>query len=141
MKAIVSNNLKRIHLKIKDEKCQLCDFSAPTMSEVRKHTKTVHLKMEEYSCEKCDYKSAYSGNIDQHKRAKHAGKDQEKIKCMECNNTFNLRQYLVAHVKRVHNKIRHGIKDIECNICDRAFSDGKSLTRHIQNVHDTTIQL
>ena len=45
--------MKRVHFKIKDVKCDLCDYAASTKSDVNDHKKAVHLKIRDHVCKTC----------------------------------------------------------------------------------------
>ena len=124
-------HVKSVHHKVKEEKCQLRDYSAYSSFDIKLHIKRVHLnmvKLKQYSCNYCDYQAIRKDHLEDH-RWNH--RSQDEIKCMECSKSFATRATLVRHVKHIHLNIRQ----FECNLCGKSFYYSGVLKVHTEMVH------
>ena len=56
--------------------------------------------------------------------------DNRKENCPKCNKKV-VKQYLNAHIKHIHDKI----KDYKCDTCDSSFAKSDVLQAHISAIH------
>ena len=102
-------HIKRVHLKIKDNKvdrqtkikdikCEQCDKVVKRKTELKLHTKRAHLKIKDHVCEVC-------------------------IKPFSTTNELNT------------HKIVHREKKFHCNICSLKIRDKRSLVNHMESRH------
>ena len=86
-----------------------------------------------YPCPECEYVSQSNANLNRHRKTIY--KKEKNIHCMECDKAFKIRHDLVAHVKRVHFKIRLHEK-VTCNICGQEMAHTRSLKYHLMARHE-----
>merc|ERR1712018_923998 len=123
-------HIKAVHNKIKDEKCQLCDYSSSSKGSLQSHIRHIHLHKRTLPCNECSKTFSTQQKLEDHKKSVH--RKEKDLLCMECNKAFSIRDNLVKHIKGVHNKIRRKEK---CNICDTELSSKQSLSYHIISKH------
>ena len=85
------NHSKRVHDKIKNHKCELCNYEAFSRSEIDLHVRNLHLYnigKEKLKCGRCDYSSLYKSTLLRHNKCHHPKEDQEYLKCTECPKKF-----------------------------------------------------
>ena len=88
-------HIKAVHNKIKDEKCQLCDYSTPSKSDLQKHIRQVHLNKRAYSCIECTKTFTTQPNLIDHNRSVH----RKDLLSMECNKAFSTIK--VVHIIKI----------------------------------------
>ena len=96
---VSSTNLNRhykcVHDKIRDIKCEICDYAASNISDVRRHTKVTHLQIKNFSCDECEFASVLKSDLIRHKRSIHIDVNQDDLLvCMECDKSFVNRKNL-----------------------------------------------
>ncbi len=50
-------NLKAVHLMLKDNECDLCEYKTAIKANVNSHVRAVHEKQRRFHRDQCDYKS------------------------------------------------------------------------------------
>jgi hypothetical protein len=53
LEAVVSTHVKYVHKRIRDQKCNVCDYSTAWKEDLESHVMLVHEKS--YKCIECDY--------------------------------------------------------------------------------------
>ena len=48
-------HLKSVHNKIKDFKCNKCEYECYSKGNLKRHVKMIHSKIKDHTCELCDY--------------------------------------------------------------------------------------
>ena len=48
-------HVKMVHDKIKDVKCDLCEYVCSTNGSLKSHVKRIHHKIKDIKCDKCDF--------------------------------------------------------------------------------------
>ena len=60
-----------VHEKIKDIKCEQCDYKCSIQENLTRHVKTVHKGIKEYECNKCGKQFGFNGGLLRHIKAIH----------------------------------------------------------------------
>ena len=135
---------KAKHEKIKDLKCDHCDYKTGLKSGLRHHIKNKHggkgdaqnnPDFTELQCPKCEYSTPLWSNMSVHVATFH-----EKMKifsCDSCNYGTHRSGDFKKHVRAVHEKIR----DFSCGHCDYKSSKKSDLDDHIQTHHSMNREL
>ena len=55
-----------VHDKIKDIKCEFCDYTCSINSNLQQHIKAVHYKIKNIKCDLCDFKCSLNSNLQTH---------------------------------------------------------------------------
>ena len=72
--------MKSVHEGIKSFKCNLCDYQATQISNLKIHIDSVHEGTKPFKCNLCYYKAAQNASLKRHIRSVH-----EKIKTFKWN--------------------------------------------------------
>ncbi|XP_034100633.1 LOW QUALITY PROTEIN: transcription factor grauzone [Drosophila nasuta] len=142
--------------------CDLCDFSAKYLSQLKTHFLEVHQQDAYLKC--CNKIFNRPSKLMDHIR-KHI--NPKLFTCSICNKSLNSQDYLATHIETVHNKVaqigkvlkfpcakcertfsserrlsnhllKHDTDQLEhsCQICDKSFANVHRLRRHIQSIHE-----
>ncbi|KAH8386591.1 hypothetical protein KR093_001408 [Drosophila rubida] len=142
--------------------CDLCDFSAKYLSQLKVHFLEVHQQDAYLKC--CNKIFNRPSKLMDHIR-KHI--NPKLFTCSICNKSLNSQDYLATHIETVHNKVaqigkvlkfpcakcertfsserrlsnhllKHDTDQLEhsCQICDKSFANVHRLRRHIQSIHE-----
>ena len=109
IQAHIDIHAKSIHYKIKDMKCQFCDYSTSAIYNLKQHTLVNHLDktgMKKYPCSGCSYETISKRDLQRHEKNTNKKGAQDEYKCTMCEKGFNLRGNRATHVKAVHYKTR-----------------------------------
>ncbi|CAD5123002.1 DgyrCDS11392 [Dimorphilus gyrociliatus] len=99
-------------------KCDLCDFSTFTKSELRKHCSIEHTIKE--ICNICHKEFGNKSRLTLHIRTRHGS---EKFTCKRCSKSFDTAQKLVKHSKIIHNDLKPFVcKEKDCENCYATYS-------------------
>merc|ERR1712227_978397 len=122
----LQTHITKIHAKIKNHRCLVCEKTFFTKRELVEHTRT-HTGEKPYQCQVCDKRFAHQGSLRTHMTA-HTG--ERPYKCDLCEMTFTQSSNLSRH------KLTHtGVTPYECDICKKMFSQKGNLKKHIQLHH------
>ena len=122
----MKKHVESVHLKSNCVKCDQCNKTLSTKSNLTNHIKKVHEK-KTTQCDLCGKSVVY---LPLHK--KHVHENIEKsYQCNECDTTFKLVEQLKRHVEIVHLNI----KPFKCETCFKEWPTSGKLTRHIDTVH------
>ncbi|XP_065583779.1 zinc finger protein 664-like, partial [Artemia franciscana] len=113
--------LKKVHLKIKQYICDVCNKSFSQSNNLITHQR-VHTDEKLFKCDICEKTFSQSSSLIYHKRL-HTG--EKPFKCDLCGKTFSVSSSLINH-KRLHT----GEKPFKCNTCEKTFSLSSSLINH-----------
>jgi len=66
------------------------------------------------------------------------------VNCLICDETFNSKQQLSKHKRRIHSDVPVELggpstKNVICLFCSKRFASGFSLRRHIRLIHNPTV--
>ncbi|XP_017052263.1 transcription factor grauzone isoform X2 [Drosophila ficusphila] len=113
--------------------CDLCEFSAPYLSELKTHFLEVHQR--EYYIKCCGKIFTRASKLMDHIR-KHV--NPKLFTCTICQKSLNSQDYLATHIETVHNKVAQIGKVLKfpCTKCERTFSSERRMTNHLAK-HDT----
>ncbi|KAM8718458.1 hypothetical protein ACLKA7_001637 [Drosophila subpalustris] len=113
--------------------CDLCDFSAKYLSQLKVHFLEVHQQDAYLKC--CNKVFNRPSKLMDHIR-KHI--NPKLFTCSICNKSLNSQDYLATHIETVHNKVAKIGKVLKypCSKCDRTFSSERRLANHVMK-HDT----
>ena len=70
--------MKQVHDKIKDFKCDICDFTSSRNVALTRHTKNVHDKIKKYECKICDAKFSENSTLKKHIKSVHERSPESK---------------------------------------------------------------
>ncbi|XP_065572786.1 zinc finger protein 271-like [Artemia franciscana] len=112
---------KKVHLKIKQYICDVCNKSFSRSNNLLTHQR-VHTGEKPFKCDICEKTFSLSCNLINHKRL-HTG--EKPFTCDVCGKTFSVSNNLITH-QRVHT----GEKPFKCDICEKKFSQSSNLIRH-----------
>ncbi|EDW45718.1 transcription factor grauzone [Drosophila sechellia] len=113
--------------------CDLCEFSAPYLSELKTHFLEVHQR--EYYIKCCGKIFTRASKLMDHIR-KHI--NPKLFTCTICQKSLNSQDYLATHIETVHNKVAQIGKVLKfpCPKCERTFSSERRMANHLAK-HDT----
>ncbi|XP_017074550.1 transcription factor grauzone [Drosophila eugracilis] len=113
--------------------CDLCDFSAPYLSELKTHFLEAHQR--EYYIKCCGKIFTRASKLMDHIR-KHV--NPKLFTCTICQKSLNSQDYLATHIETVHNKVAQIDKVLKfpCPKCERTFSSERRMANHLAK-HDT----
>ncbi|KAH8287261.1 hypothetical protein KR054_005112 [Drosophila jambulina] len=113
--------------------CDLCDFSAQYLSELKTHFLDVHQR--EYYIKCCGKVFTRASKLMDHIR-KHV--NPKLFTCTICQKSLNSQDYLATHIETVHNKVAQIGKVLKfpCPKCERTFSSERRMANHLAK-HDT----
>ena len=67
----LSSHVKRVHNKIKNHSCQICEVKFASISELNVHIKRQHERVREFKCNSCEYAAITSCDLKKHIKAIH----------------------------------------------------------------------
>ena len=103
-------------------KCQYCEKTYGTVSNLRKHERKAHQKTPLKTCTECDYKTDDSSLLKIHLRI-HSG--EKPFACNRCAYASIKKSDLTKHIKRCQG-INH-----KCDKCGQSFRFRKRLAEHL----------
>ena len=117
----LAEHTRRVHLKIKQHFCTLCEKGFFDKSDLDKHNRNVHEDKREI-CQECGLSFK---KINTHIQNVHR-KEHVKDICPECGKSFSNSE-LKEHIRSVHKKE----KNISCPICPLKVFKKSTLKRHL----------
>ena len=132
-KGQLKQHTKSVHDKIKDCKCDKCLFSCSSNSDLKRHIKMVHDKIKDFKCHACNYAGSTHCEVKQHVKMVH--EKIKNVKCLKCEFVCSTNSTLKIHTKHMHDKI----KDIKCNQCQYVCSTNGHLKSHIKLIHERPV--
>lgn len=124
----LKSHQKRIHDKLKDEKCVFCDKDFASKTELTIHIRKFHHETKNMICKVCNKAFATMAELNTHVKSVHA--EHTKVVCKYCQKSLK-KKYLKRHLSDFHENINNYI----CKNCDRVFIQKPSLMVHIRRVH------
>lgn len=113
-----------------ENKCAHCDEKFESSESLRWHRQSVHTD-KKYQCRSCPE----SFDLHMHRwkhELEHTATGVRPFSCLECGDTFNLRQNLRLHIAAVHSEVKTAV----CPTCSKKFVRKCDLLRHMRSVHD-----
>ena len=110
---------------LKPYKCDHCQKSFMTTSNLNNHIEVVHEGCKKYKCDKCEKVFGRSNSLQIHTETVHEG--LKRHKCLECGKTFGQAGNLQTHIESVHE----GLKKYKCDQCGKTFGQAGNLQRHM----------
>ena len=111
-------------------KCDNCETSFKSKTNLRKHIEAVHEGKKPNKCEFCDAAFYRKVHLTRHVTSFHEGR--KHYKCNICVDSFTSRRSLEGHLSLVHD----GQKPFKCDRCDAGFMGKYNLKLHIKVVHE-----
>ena len=99
-----------------------------------RHVKGIHLKIKEFKCDACDYASVEKKSVANHRRAIHGYRtDPDNVDhvCDICEKSFANMESFRKHKLYIHDKV----KSYSCDECEYAASRKDHLNRHKAKMH------
>jgi len=127
-----SSNLRRNQLENHCFKCQLCSYSSPKKSILKRHIRK-HTGEKPFKCRICSYSASQKANLQIH-MSKHTG--NYPYKCKLC-------PFSTAHYSSInfHIMTHTGEKPFKCDQCDYSKITKTNLKRHIKMRHQQVIEM
>ena len=122
---------KKIHLGVKDQKCEKCDYASYSLKRLKKHIRIVHDKIRDYNCELCGKLFSTNTILKQHIKIVHEGR--KDYKCERCEYRCGQVHQLRNHVKVIHEGYKG---DHKCSLCEKTFLSTLRLTKHVKITHE-----
>ncbi len=69
---VLKTTFKQVHFKIKDLKCDKCDYACSTRDSLYQHIKYVHNKIKHVNCTNCEFVCSSNSNLSRHIKTVHA---------------------------------------------------------------------
>ena len=116
-----ANNQKRTE-------CYVCGKTFNSKS-LRRHYENVHLKLKNQQCNLCDERFSQLANLKRHRRLVHEGTkidESKNIECDICLKTFSNPYILRKHKNAKHENVKKYI----CEQCNKHFSYPSGLSWH-----------
>ena len=145
----------------KNHKCNLCEKTFESTTNLKIHEQTVHDHNIHFSCRYCAESKTFSKQraLQSHYKSFHKEKfylscnhceksfmmqrtldkhmkSSHYFECDSCNETFTKLDQLSNHKKDIHNIFDEEFKS-RCDICDIVFKEPKKLKDHIEVVHES----
>ncbi|KAK0172230.1 hypothetical protein PV328_005575 [Microctonus aethiopoides] len=144
-------NLKRLTMKEKSERCNICSFHFPDQNILMLHKQLVHMidenaingkaevTLKNYPCYLCPKVFKMRGSLMVHMRVAHSGynlgpltngKDVDQVcgdngfNCPTCGKNFRKEQHVTQHLKT------HEGKQWGCDVCSKMFTTKYFLKKH-----------
>lgn len=114
--------------------CKICNKTFETRKRLSAHGK-VHEEKPKWICDKCGKMYTNQFNLENHKSSQHGeylDECQNVYKCRICNDKFDNRTDLYAHMKTHTKESRN--QELLCDTCGKCFSNPHNLKSH-QKVH------
>ena len=134
-------HISRVHLKVKDHRCDSCTYSAYSKPELEMHKKSVHLKIKNFVCNGCPKMFSQSRYLRRHQNTVHL-RAKNKISgniCDSCGIRFITINDLTQHKESHHQRggIWVEVVDAGCDMCEKRFANLDQLTQHKNIDHRT----
>ena len=123
---VKNHHVRSVHLKSLSAKCIQCNKTFSTKGNLTHHIKKVHEK----KTSECDVCGKSVLHINLHKKVNHS-KDDQSIKCHQCEKTLKNVQHFKRHIKQVHFQV----KPFKCEVCKKDWTTPQKLRRHFDMVH------
>ena len=125
---------KRIHLKLKNHKCNFCDKAFTDKKDLTNHIER-HENKKNYKCDLCNKTFNAKDGLATHQKINHKA-ESIKVNCNLCNKQFASLNTLRSHTKEKHELI----KPFQCRPCNKSFTRNWLLKNHTKNIHEKNIK-
>ena len=102
-KAQVDRHFDKVHLKMKDFPCTLCNKNFGCKIQLEEHVNGVHLNRKPHKCDLCEYSTAYKSKVRSHKKVAHG---DQRYDCPHCNHSARYKGNLDKHINNVHKNLQ-----------------------------------
>jgi len=133
------NSLKKhidsVHLKIKDNICDQCDFTTFSKKMLQLHVLSKHEDTKPFSCSYvgCTYATVYASSIKSHTERVHLNMRPFICDRENCKYATNDKQRLKQHINAVHEKTLRF--SCEYSNCDYKANFKSNMKLHVNKVH------
>ena len=110
--------------------CELCEFLALSVQEMKQHKKIKHGKHVSKKCDYCDYTSNIVCDLLSHR--KKCKDSKERFSCDMCGKKYFSVQSRALHVKSEHSIEEESRK---CEICDFESISTHTMNQHLKEKH------
>jgi KRAB domain-containing zinc finger protein len=131
----LNEHINAIHLKLKNYKCEICEFATAQKCNLSEHVRFVHNKeTPQICCPDCNFKCHYPAILKKHQMRRHT-KEEDKIfhQCKVCQFKSVCSTTLKYHINSVHLNIQ----PFSCNICDQKFASKSYFNVHLKKFHNS----
>ena len=158
-KGVLSRGINGDPKKTSEHFCQECGYFANDIVNLNLHLVSEHnMGGKKFKCEKCSFDTDFKLNLKKHAISKHGKRKhicsdcgsafsqfiklkyhydkvhpryRERLKCYGCPYTATVKQNLIVHIERMHEKI----KNHKCQECGHAVYNKSDLRKHVKAVH------
>ena len=129
--ATLKQHIDEIHEGNKHAKCQYCEKTFYSNSQLRRHERCHGLHQSKFVvCQLCGRKFLYNHNLKRHTEIMHGSK-QETYHCSYCGRGYSTKTSMVSHVQLVH----FNLFSYSCKQCSATFPRSKFLVDHMRTIH------
>ena len=116
---------------IKDYKCDMCEYTAVTLREIKNHKEYKHSNGNLYDCDLCPKQFKTKYDVQSHKQMVHC--EVKEVRCTLCPYLgaikANLRSHMITHQME---------RPFECEMCGKTFKTRPNLDIHMKTLHGST---
>lgn len=123
-KAMLRTHDSRIHMDVRNFKCELCAKAFYDRIFLENHMR-VHTGERPFACDTCDKKYKTKSMLATHISRTHLNK--RKFQCPECPKSFHEKRNISTHL------LTHtGEKPFKCDTCEKCYSSKSALSNHVK---------
>ena len=131
----LKKHIDNVHLKIKDNLCDQCDFTAFSKNLLRLHVASKHGSTKPFICSyvDCDYATVYPGAIRNHTNRVHLKLKPLLCERENCTYATDSKSQLLTHISAVHDKTLAFF--CEYSDCEYRSNFKSNMKLHVNKVH------
>ena len=132
-KSELSHHKRIVH---KTNHCKLCDYIGRDEAILKTHVRRIHDRIKDFQCEICQAKFFQKIHLQKHVSRVHDNDNEskmenvenhERIPCDLCGKYFKDKKNLYNHTRALHST-----KDFQCDVCFNTYDTSTELKNHIK---------